>query len=90
MNAADQLDVALLSATEKAGEVAHLLVALLVRHGGKLIGHVIPRLVFSSGYAVLQVGCRGVDFDLGEGNGKGSFDSDNVPKLLPEVTVSVA
>ena len=90
MNTADQLNVALLSATEKAGEVAHLLVALLVGHGGKAIGHVIPGLVFNSGYAVLKVGSCGVAFDLGERNGMGSLDSDNVPELLPKVTVSVA
>ena len=83
MDTADQLDIALLSATEEAGEVAYLLVALLVRHGGKRIGHVIPCLVFSSGYAVLQVGCRGMAFDLGKSNGMGSFDRDNVPELLP-------
>ena len=83
MNTADQLDVALLSATEKAGEVAHLLVAFLVRHSGKLIGHVIPSLMFSCGYAVLQGGKRGVAFGLGERNGLASLDGDDVPELLP-------
>ena len=38
---------------------------------------------------MLKVFKRGVAFDLGESNGMGSFDGDNVPKLLPKVAVSV-
>ena len=90
MDTADQFDVALLSATEEAGKVAHLLVALFVSHGGKAIGHVISCLVFGSGNAVLKVGSGGMAFDLGERNGMGSLDDDDVPELLPKVTVSVA
>ena len=90
MDIADQFDVALLSATEEAGKVAHLLVALFVSHGGKAIGHVISCLVFGSGNAVLKVGSGGMAFDLGECNGMGSLDDDDVPELLPKVTVSVA